>query len=70
MAAVQHGPTGYDNGGKVTTGCAHHQRRGGFVAAAEQYDAVDRIGSNRLLHIHADEVPIEHRGGADDRLTQ
>ena len=64
------GPAGQADGGQVDAGRAHQQRRGGLVAAHQQHHAVDGIGADRFLHIHAGEVAEQHRRGPHLGLTQ
>ena len=49
---------------------AHQQRGRGFVAADEQDDAIERIGANRFLDVHAREIPVQHCGRAQQRLAE
>ena len=62
--AVEHRAAGDDDRRQVAARRAHQQRRRGLVAAAQQHHAVDRIGADRFLDVHADEVAEQHRGRA------
>ena len=43
---------------------------GRLVAAAQQYDAVERLRADHLLDVHGHEVAQQHRGGLDEHLAQ
>ena len=68
--AGQHRPARHDDRGQVDRGGRHQQRRDGLVAAAEQDDAVDRVGPQHLLGGHRGHVAPEHRGRPDLRLAE
>ena len=68
--AVEHRPAGDDERGQIAAGRAHHQRRRGLVAAAEQDDAVDRVAADRFLDVHAHEVAEQHRRRPQVRLAE
>ena len=61
--AVEHRATRQADGGQITTGRTHHQRRRGLVAAHEQHHAVDGVAANAFLHIHRRQVAEQHRSG-------
>src|SRR5690606_24854214 len=67
--AGEHGPAEHHDGGQVDGGGGHQQGRDGLVAAAEQHDAVDRVGAQHLLGGHGGEVAPEHGGGPDVGLA-
>ena len=68
--AGEHRPAGHDHGRQVDRGRGHQQRRDRLVAAAEQHDAVDRVGPQHLLGRHRGHVAPEHRGRPDLRLAE
>ena len=68
--AVEHRPARDDDGGQVHTSRAHNRGRCGLVAAGEEHDAVERVGADRLFHVHAGQVAVEHGGGLHQRLAQ
>src|SRR5690606_26280559 len=69
VVAIQHGAAGDRDRRNVTAGSSHHQGWGGLVAAHQEYDAIDGIAADRLLHIHGGKIAEEHRGGAEVGLT-
>ena len=68
--AGQHRAAGHDDGRQVDRGGRHQQRRDRLVAAAEQHDAVDRVGPEHLLGGHRGHVAPEHRRRPDLRLAE
>ena len=68
--AVQHRPAGHADGRQVDARGAHQLRRRRLVAAAQQHDAVERVGAQRLLDVHRHEVAPEHRGRLHHRLAE
>ena len=62
--AIEHRPTGDDDGRHVATGGAHQQCRGGFIAAGQQHYAINRVPTDRFFDIHARQVAGEHGGRA------
>ncbi len=51
--------------------CRGHQlRRYGLVAAAEQHRRIHRVGGERLLGLHRQQVAVQHRSGRDQDLAQ
>ena len=68
--AAQHRPGGHEDRRQVRAGRAHHQRRDGLVAAAEQDDAVGGVGAQRFLGVHREQVAIEHRARLHERLAE
>ena len=49
---LQHRAAGDHDGGDVGTNGAHQLGRCRFVAAAQQHNAVNRVGPNGFFHIH------------------
>ena len=64
------GPPGTTTAGRSDARRGHQQRGDRLVAAAEQHQAVDRVGPEHLLHGHRGHVPPQHRGGPDERLAE
>ena len=48
----------------------HRQPGRGFVAAAHQHRAIDRVRAQQLFRFHGEEVAIEHRRRLDQALGQ
>ena len=70
VLAVEHRTAGKNQRGDVATGGAHHQRRRRLVAAAHEHDTVNRVGTDRFLHVHAGQVAEQHRGGTHNGLAE
>ena len=68
--AGQHRAAGHDDGGQVDRCGGHQQRRDRLVAAAQQHDAVDRVGPQHLLGGHRRHVAPQHRGRPHLRLAE
>ena len=68
--AGQHRSAGNHDGRQIAARRAHDAGGRGLVAADQQHDAVDGIGADRLLHIHAGEVAEHHGGGAQIGFAQ
>ena len=68
--ARQRRAAGHADGRQVDAGRAHQQRWGGLVAAHQQHHAVDGIGADRFLDIHAGEIAEQHGGGPHLGLAQ
>ena len=49
---------------------AHQHRGGRLVAARQQHHAVQRVRPDRLLHVHAHQVAVQHGSGAHVVLAQ
>jgi hypothetical protein len=62
-APVQLRSASHHDGGQIGAGRAHDLRRRGFVAAAEEHHAIQRIGADGLLDVHRHQVAIQHGGG-------
>jgi hypothetical protein len=65
----QHRAGGNEDRRHVHRGGGHHQAGAGLVAAAEQDDAVDRMGADRFLRLHRQQVAIEHAGRPQEALA-
>ena len=63
-------PAGHENRRHVRTHGAHEQSRRGLVATSQEDHPIQRIGPDAFLHVHAQEVPEEHGGGAHVELAQ
>ena len=59
--AGQHRPARHHHGRQIDRGGRHEQGGDGLVAAAEQHDAVDRVGPQHLLGRHRRHVAPQHR---------
>ena len=68
--AGEHRPAGHHDRRQVDRRGGHQQRRDRLVAAAEQHDAVDRVGAQHLLGRHRGHVAPQHRGRPDLRLAE
>src|SRR4029434_4926937 len=53
-------PADHQNRRDISTVCPHQKRWSGLIAATEQNDTIERIGGNRLLHVHAHQITIQH----------
>ena len=69
VLAVEHRPTGDDDGRHITARRPHQQRRGGLVATDQQHNRVHRIATNRLLDIHAGQIACQHGGRSQVRFA-
>ena len=58
------------DGRQIGAGGAHELRGGGLIAAAQQHDAVERIGADRLLDVHRHQVAEHHRRRPHERLAE
>ena len=58
---VEHRSSGDHDGRDIAARRPHEQRRSGLVATDEEHDAIERIGANGFLDVHAHEVAVEHR---------
>ena len=58
------------NGRQVGAGRAHQLRRRGLIAAAQQHHAIDRVGAQRLLDLHRQQVAVQHRAGLHQLLAE
>ena len=67
---LEHRPARHHQRRDVHAARTHDQRRRGFIAAAQQYHAVQRIGADGFLHVHARQVAVQHGRGFDQRLAQ
>src|SRR6185369_10794313 len=70
VVAVQHRAARDADRGEVDARGPHEERGCRLVAAHQQHDAVERVGADRLLHVHARQVAIEHRGGTKQRFPE
>ena len=70
VSTVQHRAARDDNRRQVDAGSGHEHRRGRFVTSAEEHDAVEGVGAQRLFDLHRHQVPEEHRGRSDQRLAK
>ena len=61
---------GEHDGWYVGACCSHELGWDSFVAAAEEDDRVERVGTNALLDIHCHQVSIEHGGGLHQVLPE
>ena len=68
--AVQHRAAGHADRRQVDARRAHQLRRRRLVAAAQEHDAVERVGAQRLLDVHRHEVAPEHRRRLHHRLAE
>jgi hypothetical protein len=66
----EHRSAGHNDGRDVDAAGTHHEGRRGLIAAAQQYDTVDRVGPNGFFGIHAGQVAVEHGGGLDQCFSQ
>ena len=69
VLAVQHRSTGHHDSGDVAAGGPHQQGRGGFVAAGQQHNAVNRVAANGFFHVHAGQIAGQHGGRAQVRFA-
>ena len=69
-ACLELGAAGDHDGGHVRADRAHQHRGGRLVAAGQEHHAVERVGADRLLDVHAHQVAVEHGGGAHVVLAQ
>ena len=67
---VQHRPAGDDDRGDVRARRSEDAGRVRLVAAREQDDTVERVGADRLLHVHRHQVPVQHRRRLHQRLAE
>ena len=58
------------NRGDIGTGRSHQQRRDRLVAASQQHDSVEWIRADRLLDVHAHQVPEQHRCWTHEEFAQ
>ena len=63
-------PAGQHDGRHVGAGGAHHLRRSGLVAVAEQHDAVEGMRANHLLGVHGHQVAVQHGGRPHEQLAE
>ena len=68
--AVQHRSAGHDQGRQIHTAGTHDRGRGGLVAACQQDHAVQRVGPEGFLDIHAGQIAEQHGGGPHQGLAQ
>ena len=68
--AVEHRAAGDDDRRDVRRAGAEHRGRIGLVAPRQQHDAVERVGTDRLLDVHRHQVAIEHRRRLHQRLAE
>ena len=69
VAPVQHGAAAQHNRGYIAAGRPHHQARRRLVTPAHQHNAVDGVGADRFLHIHADQIAKHRRRRPHIRLA-
>ncbi len=70
VVAAQHRAGGNEDRRQVHRRGAHDEAGHCLVAAAEQDDAVDRVGAKKLLCLHREQIAIEHRARLHQRLAQ
>ena len=68
--AGPHRPGDQGHGRNVGGGGRHQLRRHRLVAAPHQHRRVHRVGGQRLLGLHREQVAVEHGGGRDQDLSQ
>ena len=61
---------GHEDRRQVRAHGSHEQSRRGLVASSQKDDAIQWIGPDAFLHVHAQKVPEEHGGGAHVELAQ
>ena len=66
----EHRAAGYDDRRDVRRARAHDRCRVGLVTAGQQYDAVERVGADRLLDVHRHQVAVQHRRRLHQRLAE
>ena len=62
VIAAQHRAGGQEDKRHARADRAHGQPRRGFVTAAHQHHAIERMRADRLFGLHRDHIAIEHRG--------
>jgi len=70
IAVAQHAAGRAEQGRQVHADGAHHRARRGLVATGQQHHAVHRQRAQQLLHLHGQEVAVQHGGGLDHHLAQ
>ena len=70
VAAGHHRPGDELDGRQVGGNRAHQLRRHRLVAAAEQHDAVHRLGADHLLDVHRHQVAELQAGRAEEHLAE
>ncbi len=59
--ALDHRPAGHVDHRDVHAERPHEQPRRGFVTAAQQHRAINRIGPQHLLRLHRQKIAVKHR---------
>ncbi len=67
---IEHGTSRDDDGGKIHATGTHQGGGGGFIAPGQQDHPIQGVGPDRFFHVHAHQVPEQHRGGTHDGLAQ